>query len=381
MAPISLSGPPSQPPPPSLPTAFPDTTCLQRGLCPVTSLRAQGPEVLESHSLYYEQHGPPSAKGDKEAQDKLHKIVFIMGLNSSSFSWGPQVRWFGHGGEHGNCTALVFDNRGVGNSGYPRGPYSTSGMAEDVICLLDYLGWTKERELTIVGISLGGMIAQEVAYRIPKRISSLVLAVTTPGGPLWGNFPPLKGLLALTKLVFTPDPAKKVPTVLDMLFPAEWLAERATNDPHAEFNGNTITNEQGKTNYDVQAEGFIRRVAITKPQLFLGHISQMAAALTHSVSDARLAYIAANIPKIAIVTGDDDHLVRPAGSERIKRAMDAGLGSTDGERDRDRVELLRWSGTGHGIHAQREEEFNALVERAMREGRAILEGGFQGRDV
>lgn len=35
-------------------------------------------------------------------------------------------------------------------------------MAEDVICLLDYLGWTGDRELTIVGISLGGMIAQGV---------------------------------------------------------------------------------------------------------------------------------------------------------------------------------------------------------------------------
>lgn len=33
-------------------------------------------------------------------------------------------------------------------------------MAEDVICLLDYLGWTEDRQLTIVGISLGGMIAQ-----------------------------------------------------------------------------------------------------------------------------------------------------------------------------------------------------------------------------
>lgn len=38
--------------------------------------------------------------------------------------------------------------------------YRTSGMAEDAICLLDYLGWTGERELNVVGISLGGMIAQ-----------------------------------------------------------------------------------------------------------------------------------------------------------------------------------------------------------------------------
>ena len=41
----------------------------------------------------------------------------------------------------------------------------TSGMAEDVICLLDYLGWTGEREVHVVGISLGGMIAQGMFLR------------------------------------------------------------------------------------------------------------------------------------------------------------------------------------------------------------------------
>ena len=83
-------------------------------------------------------------------------------------------------------------------------------MAEDVICLLDYLGWTADRELNIIGISLGGMIAQgqifpdifavrfmkskyiELAFRISHRISSLLLAVTAPGGPIWGNFPPVR---------------------------------------------------------------------------------------------------------------------------------------------------------------------------------------------
>ena len=82
-------------------------------------------------------------------------------------------------------------------------------MAEDVICLLDYIGWTADRELNIVGISLGGMIAQgqfrflylsrkrfmnwrmyiELACRIPNRISSLLLAATSPGGPVWRNIP------------------------------------------------------------------------------------------------------------------------------------------------------------------------------------------------
>jgi pimeloyl-ACP methyl ester carboxylesterase len=64
------------------------------------------------------------------------------------------------GGEEEQSMVLVFDNRGVRNSGYPRGPYTTRGMAEDVVTLLDYVGWTGEREVHVVGISLGGMIAQ-----------------------------------------------------------------------------------------------------------------------------------------------------------------------------------------------------------------------------
>jgi len=62
------------------------------------------------------------------------------------------------------------------------------------------------------------------------------------------------GVKCLTKLMFTADPVKKVPTVLNMLFPAKWLSEKAESDPHAEHNGNTKGNEQGKTNYDIQKE-------------------------------------------------------------------------------------------------------------------------------
>jgi pimeloyl-ACP methyl ester carboxylesterase len=96
---------------PQLPTAFDPATCVRKGLCPVTKIRGQEYDPLESHSLYYEQHG----RGTE------YKVVFIMGLNSSAFAWGPQVRHFGTSDTH---TALVFDNRGVGNSGYPRGPYT-----------------------------------------------------------------------------------------------------------------------------------------------------------------------------------------------------------------------------------------------------------------
>jgi len=104
----------------------------------------------------------------------------------------------------------------------------------------------------------------------------------------------------------------------------------------------------------------------------------MAAGLTHNVTPDRLAYIAANIPKIAIVTGDDDNLVRPIGSELIKTAMDQALQTDD---DKKRVELHKWEGTGHGIHSQREVMFNELVERCAREGRKLVDDGFKGWDV
>ncbi len=82
-------------------------------------------------------------------------------------------------------------------------------MAEDVVVLLDYLGWTEERSLHLVGISLGGMIAQgalrtlipsssdinklriELAYRVPERFISLALGVTSAGGFPLCNIPPV----------------------------------------------------------------------------------------------------------------------------------------------------------------------------------------------
>lgn len=92
----------------------------------------------------------------------------------------------------------------------------------------------------------------------------------------------------------------------------------------------------------------------------------MAAALTHHVSPSRLAFIGAQIPKIVIVTGDEDHLVAPEGSRRLWKEM-VSKQDKDGQ-DR-RVELVQWEGTGHGIHVQRESAFNELVARCVREGR------------
>ncbi|KAL0569643.1 hypothetical protein V5O48_012327 [Marasmius crinis-equi] len=228
-----------------LPTIFDPSTCTRKGLCPVTTIRKQGENPLESHSLYYEIHGTGP-----------EKIVLIMG---SSFSWFPQV---GHFARVPDYSVLVFDNRGVGNSGTPKGPYTTSGMAEDVICLLDYLDWKGDHNVHVVGLSLGGMIAQELAMRIPERIVSLTLGVTTRGGRPWSNLPPWKGvsnlakytipaypqsllvwltsLAARARLTFTKELQDKIPLLFDMLYPTSWIDELAEDDP------------EGRTNREIQ---------------------------------------------------------------------------------------------------------------------------------
>ena len=81
-----------------------------------------------------------------------------------------------------------------------------------------------------------------------------------------------------------------------------------------------------------------------------------------------------------MVERDDDNLVNPYGSERIKAGMDLALNMSD-EEDRSRVECLKWEGVGHGIHFQKAKEFNELVERCAKEGREMLEKGWKGRNV
>ena len=101
----------------------------------------------------------------------------------------------------------------------------------------------------------------------------------------------------------------------------------------------------------------------------------MAAALTHNVSPSRLAYISARVPKIIIVTGDEDHLVSPEGSRRLWRGMESNQ-DIDGKAGQDlRVELVQWKDTGHGIHIQRERKFNELITRCVREGRNFRVNG------
>lgn len=91
-----------------------------------------------------------------------------MGLGSFKSAWQRQTKDFGH--DQGlKYTSLILDNRGMGESDKPLTRYSTSDMAKDTLDVLNYLRWTSKRQLHVIGVSMGGMIAQELVRISPFR--------------------------------------------------------------------------------------------------------------------------------------------------------------------------------------------------------------------
>ncbi len=101
-------------------------------------------------------------------------LLLIQGLAYDRFGWGAGRELLTE-----RFRVLSFDNRGVGESDVPTGPYTTAELAADAAAVLDAAGVERAH---VLGASLGGMIAQELALAFPQRIDRLVLACTTPGG-------------------------------------------------------------------------------------------------------------------------------------------------------------------------------------------------------
>jgi 3-oxoadipate enol-lactonase len=116
-------------------------------------------------------------------------LVLIQGLGVGRWGWEPVADRLAR-----RFRVITIDNRGIGASDAPRGSYSTRVMAEDVVAVLDDAG---VRSVGVVGTSLGGMVAQELALAHPDRVGRLVLVATIPGGRLTAPMP-LKTAYLLT---------------------------------------------------------------------------------------------------------------------------------------------------------------------------------------
>jgi 3-oxoadipate enol-lactonase len=116
-------------------------------------------------ALYYEVHG----EGEP--------LLLVMGLAADTMAWALQVPVFA-----AEYQTVVFDNRDVGRSSMAEAPYEVADMARDTLALADAL---ELDSFHLLGVSMGGAIAQEIALATPERTRTLTLAMSWPRGGAW----------------------------------------------------------------------------------------------------------------------------------------------------------------------------------------------------
>jgi 3-oxoadipate enol-lactonase len=206
-------------------------------------------------------------------------VLLVMGLGMNATGWWRTVPVLAR-----SHRVLAFDNRGMGRSGKPPGPYTMDELADDAVAVLDAAG---EPAAHVYGISLGGMIAQHIALRHPDRVRGLVLGATTAGGELVAAADPVTLAFFFRRADMPPDEAvwASVP----------YNYGPATRAHHAQRIGEDIAQ---RLRYPVEPEPYK---------------AQLAAAAGHDTS-ARLGEIRA--PTL-IVHGEQDRMVPVANGERL----------------------------------------------------------------
>ena len=101
------------------------------------------------------------------------RLLFCNGSGATLADAAPLLAELGK-----HFDVLAADQRGLGRTSLPRAPYDMADLAADAVALTDHLGWER---FSVLGISFGGMVAQELAVTVPGRIERLALLCTSSG--------------------------------------------------------------------------------------------------------------------------------------------------------------------------------------------------------
>lgn len=240
-------------------------------------------------------------------------VVLLHGLGDSTAGWELQLDALG---EH--CRMLLVDVRGHGGSEHPtrRGAYSIAAMAADVAAAADAEG---VRDAHVVGLSMGGAVAFEVAFQRPDLVASLVIVNSGPSARAGGwKGRAYIGLRKLMARVMTP--AKGAPMIAGRLFP----------EPHQQ---------------DLRDE-FVARVSANDPDAY--RESLFALARYDRAADSRRL----DVPTL-FVHSEHDYSPLEWRQPFVDAMPDADLVQVDGAH--------------HAVPAERPEEFNALLIERLRQ--------------
>jgi 3-oxoadipate enol-lactonase len=225
-------------------------------------------------------------------------LILIPGTAGNHLYWADQIPVYAR-----EFKVIVFDPRGTGQSSFPEGVDLTMAvMADDAAALLDALGVDAAH---VYGVSMGGMVAQEMALRHPEKVRSLILGATTPGGPH----------------AVAAEAWATAANLLEAMFSPAYLAEHRS-----------------------EAIEHFERIAsgpATPPEVIAAHTRAMAG---HDTYD-RLPSITA--PTL-VIDGADDPVV-PAGNSRILAERIPG------------AELVLLEGARHSYMVEKRVEANAAV--------------------
>ena len=194
-----------------------------------------------------------------------------------------------------HCTVLAHDQRGLGETSVPEGPYTMQQYAQDGAALLDHVGW---QTCSVVGISFGGMVAQEFAVTFPQRVERLALLCTSAGGEAGSSFP----LHELASLDADARDAR-ITELTDSRWTQEWLDSHPSDAAIVEMRR--------------------KQAGVAKsPEVTRGERLQLQARIGHDVA-SRLGNITA---PTFVTAGKYDGIAPPANSEEIvRRIPDATL--------------------------------------------------------
>jgi len=248
-----------------------------------------------------------------EIRGEGEPLLLIMGITAPGSVWEKHVAVW-----EKDFQCILLDNRGVGGSDKPMGPYSTGMLADDCASLLDELGISSAR---VVGVSMGSTIAQQMAIRHPHKVKSMVLMC--PWARCDNKAKAIFELMVDCKARFRPEEFSR--------FIQQLIFSKASWDDPEVYEG--MLSDRKNAAFD------------TNPQPLIGLEGQAAACIDHAVLEQPSLI---SHPTL-VVGGDEDEFTPIWMTNEVASAIPGS-------------ELHIYPKSGHAFHWENLEHFNKLVK-------------------